>query len=95
MARRKVFIEEMNCFGEEVDFTLTCNDNDAFLEVWDIETLERVLKTRLEHENYEMAELVNKHIKIKQEKMTGKELDLLHECISINSPSKPSLPNRL
>jgi len=26
--------------------------------------------------------------------MVGKELDLLIECISMNSPSKPSLPNR-
>jgi len=27
--------------------------------------------------------------------MVGKELDLLLECISLNSPSKPSLPNRM
>lgn len=66
MGRRKVFIKELNRFGEEVDYTLTCNDNDAFLSVWDIETLERILKTQLEHENYEMAELVKKHIELKR-----------------------------
>lgn len=66
MGRRKVYIEEMNCFGEEVDYTLTCIDNDAFLRVWDVETLERILKTQLEHENYEMAELVKKHIELKR-----------------------------
>ena len=68
MGRRKVFIPELNAFGEEVDYTLTCSDNDAFLRVWDIETLERILKTQLEHENYEMAELVQKHINIKNNK---------------------------
>jgi hypothetical protein len=66
MGRRKVFIKELNCFGEEIDVTLTCSDNDAFLSVWDIETLERILKTQLEHENYEMAELVKKHIEMKR-----------------------------
>ena len=30
------------------------------------ETLERILKTQLEYENYEMAELVKKHIELKR-----------------------------
>lgn len=66
MGRRKVFIPELNTFGEEVDYQLKCDDMDWFLSAWDIETLERMLETQLLHENYEMAELIKKHIDIKK-----------------------------
>jgi hypothetical protein len=66
MAKRTVFIKELNTFGTEVDMTLTCSDYGSFLRVLDIKTLERILKTQLEYENYEMAELVKKHIEFKR-----------------------------
>jgi len=65
MGRRKVFIPELNTLAEAVDYVMTCTDNDAFLRCMDVEGLERLLKTQLEHEKYELAELIKKHIEIK------------------------------
>jgi hypothetical protein len=65
VGRRKIYIEEFDCFGDEIDVSVKCNNWDAFLKVWDIETLNRLLKTSVAQENYEMAELIKKHIELK------------------------------
>ena len=62
---RKVYIKEFDCWGEEFEFILLCDNWNEFLSVWDIDTLQRLLKSSLEQENYEMAELINGNIKLK------------------------------
>lgn len=68
MGRRKVFLNEFNCFGEEIDYTLECDNIDEFLQLCNIKDLERLLNTQLKHEKYEMAELIKRHIKQKSQK---------------------------
>ncbi len=57
-----VFIKEHNCFGQQFGYELACEDPDAFLRVWPLETLQLLLESQLAHQNYEMAEIIQKHI---------------------------------
>ncbi len=49
----------------EVLVNIECNDWDYFYSAWDIDTLKRMLQTQITHENYEMAEIITKHIGFK------------------------------
>ncbi len=66
MGTRKVFLPEYNIWATEVDINVTCNDWDYFLGCGTSEDLGRLLTTQIEHENYEMAELIKKHIELKK-----------------------------
>lgn len=64
-SKRPVYLEWLGRIGTAVDYELVCDNIDNFLSVWDIETLQLMLKTQLEHENYEAAEQITKYIKLK------------------------------
>ncbi len=63
---RRVFLPEYNTWATEVDIKVKCNNYDYFLSGCTSESLNLLLETQLEHENYEMAELIKKHIELKK-----------------------------
>jgi len=65
MGKRVVYLKEFDTFGEEVDVKVTCNNWNAFLRVWDIETLQLIMDTQIQNENYEAAGLIKEHIERK------------------------------
>lgn len=66
-SERVVYIAEpLNRFGVEVDYTLTVSNPDEFFSAWDVDDLQLMLNTQLQNQNYEVAEIIQKNIELKQ-----------------------------
>lgn len=57
-----VFIPELNTFGIKVSYEIECDNWNEFYSVFDLDGLNRLLKTQLDSEKYEAAEEIKKHI---------------------------------
>ena len=72
---KKIFLPELNEFGYQLDVNCKLVDNkgndvdkkvwEMFFKCWDIDTLKLLLEAQIENENYEMAELINDILVIK------------------------------
>lgn len=58
-------------FCEMVDVRISCDNWFAFYSVFNIEDLNRMLKTQIKNENFEHAEMIRKHIAVKIKKLNG------------------------
>lgn len=65
MGGRKVFLKEYNCFGEEHTINLHITPIELFLKLLTKEELLRLLETQIQEEKYELAELINDELKLK------------------------------
>lgn len=59
---------KINEIVDVVDIKLHCDNYDLFYSIFDVETLNRMLDTQIKHENYEHAEMIKKHIALKEKK---------------------------
>lgn len=67
---RKIFNQKENRFEYEIDVLLSFKREDAakqFLSALDVDTLERLLATQIEAENYETAKLIQKQLDLKKQ----------------------------
>lgn len=58
----KIFIPELNCFGEEQEIKIKCNNWPLFFHLCPVESLNLMMKSCLEDENYEMCELIKSEL---------------------------------
>lgn len=68
----KIFDPISNSIVDEKQISFSCrfadtgeDANEYFLSVWDVETLESILKTNLKAENYSICKVISKIIKKK------------------------------
>jgi len=57
---KDIYIKEFDCMGKQSDIIMTCDQK--LLEIFDKETLKRLLKTQIENEKYEEAKVIKKYI---------------------------------
>lgn len=60
-----VFIPELNTLGVKICYEMSCDNWNSFYSVFNLEELNRFLKSQIEYQNYEAAAEIRKHIEQK------------------------------
>jgi len=60
MGKRQVFIKEANRIGTEIDYVMNCDE--LLLKIFGLKTLELLLQSCIEDENYESAAIIQNEL---------------------------------